>query len=664
MHLPSPLLFLSLVVGCFSSQFTDYPFSFGKYSPDRGNDSELYSPGVFSPELFDYQRLTEEVDYVLKRYRNYVIPGNNEQYYYASKHTDSDPCLGNEEYDFIIAGTGTAGGVLANRLTEENYKVLALEAGEEAPTLSNMFGMNVYLHNSGLNWGYTTTPQHHGCLGSRNNSCMYPRGRVLGGSSVINFGMYVRGNRLDYDKWEALGNPGWSYEDVLPYFKKPEHATFTGIIDEDYHGFDGPQRVGIPDDIPIMSEAIIEAHKEIGKRELDYNGADQDGVSRLQFFLDRNVRASTAHAFLNPIRDRKNLIISTRSYVSKVLIADKTAYGVEYVRDGHKCVATARKEVIVSAGSINSPQILMLSGIGPAEELLKHGIDIIEDLPVGKNMQDHLFFPGVFYRFNHKWYDMTIQEHVKLWTENKRPLTPSLGQTAISFFNFEGPEDSQPEIELFFFGPPLVTSDLAVIFNFDDAHIDAFGALNGLTDLCINIELLHPRSRGKVTLKSKDPRDFPLVDPNYFSDLEGGDIENMYLGIVAALQLNNTEAFKKAQAELLVIPFPRCDYKYEQLSKEWWYCALRSIATTLFHPIGTTSMGPDPKTSVVDSDLKVHGIKKLRVVDAGIIPDHISGHPNAAVVMIAEKISDAIKHEHSTFAKDSDLFENEDFLEK
>ncbi|XP_050296427.1 4-pyridoxate dehydrogenase-like [Anthonomus grandis grandis] len=612
------------------------------------NESELYSPYVYNPLFFDDKLLTDEIARVISNYRHYVLPVNNDQYYQPSYH-NGDSCADHEKFDFIIVGTGTAGGVLANRLTEEKYTVLALEAGDEAPTLTNMLGMNIYMHQSGINWGYNTTKQKFGCLGSRNQACAYPRGHVLGGSSVINFGMYVRGNRLDFDKWEALGNPGWSYDDVLPYFRKPEHATFTDNIDREYHGFDGPQRTGIPDDIPLISEAILKGHREIGKRMLDYNGEDQDGVSRLQFFIDRNVRASTAHAFLNPIRHRKNLKVSTNSYVTKILIADKTAYGVEYVKNGKTCIALAKKEVLLAAGSINSPQILMLSGIGPAQELYRHGIDIIQDLPVGRNMQDHLFFPGVFYRTPHKFYDQSISEHVKLWTQNKRPLTPSLGQTAISFFNFEGPEGSQPEIELFFFGPPLLTSDLAYVLGFDDAHIEAFRNLNGLTDFCVNIELLHPRSRGTVTLQSKDPRDWPLIDTNYFSDPEQKDIENMYLGVLAALQLNDTRAFKEIGAEFLVIPFPDCDWRFEQLSKEWWYCALRSIATTLFHPIGTTSMGPDPKTSVVNHQLKVHGINKLRVVDAGIMPEHISGHPNAAVVMIAEKISDEIKKEHSDF---------------
>ncbi|KAL1490919.1 hypothetical protein ABEB36_011591 [Hypothenemus hampei] len=364
--------------------------------------------------------------------------------------------------------------------------------------------------------------------------------------------------------------------------------------------------------------------------------------------MDRNVRASTYHAFIDPIRHlRKNLHISTRSYVTKVLLAHKRAYGVEFMKDGKRCVAMAKREVILAAGAVNSPQILMLSGIGPSEELIKHDIEIIEDLPVGKNLQDHLFFPGVFYRWHeHKFYDMSILERAKLWTENQRPLTPSLGQSAISFFNFEGPADSQPEIELFFFGPPIVSSDLAFIFGFDQEHMDAFRALDPTKDLCVNIELLHPRSRGTITLKSKDPRDFPLIDPNYFSDAEGKDIENMYLGVLAALSFNGTEAFRSQHAELLVIPFPQCDYKFEILSKPWWYCALRSIATTLFHPIGTTAMGPDPLTSVVNHELKVHGIQDLRVVDAGIMPDHVSGHPNAGVVMIAEKAADLIKKDH------------------
>ncbi|XP_050310086.1 glucose dehydrogenase [FAD, quinone]-like [Anthonomus grandis grandis] len=588
------------------------------------------------------EQLTQRIRDAKDSAKKYQFPVNNEEFFQVKK-CDAG------EFDFIIVGTGSAGGVLANRLTEiKEWNILALEAGPETPDISNILGMNIYMHNSPYNWGYNTTKQKNMCLGSKNQQCPFPRGKMMGGSSSINFGMYVRGHREDFDSWEyEFGNPGWKYEDVLPYFRKPEHATFTKNIDRPYHGHHGPQKVGIPNDTPILSQGLIDGHKELGKRELDYNGREQNGVSRLQFFLDGNTRSSSNHAFLNPVRNRKNLMVSTESLVTKILInEEKRAYGVLYVKNGIECIATAKKEVLLSAGAINSPQVLMLSGVGPKEELEKHEIELVQDLPVGKFMQDHQFFPGLFYRSKRSYYNQSLEEQVRLWTRNQRPLTPSLGQQAVSFWNFEGPESGQPEVEFFFFGPPMLSEDLALYLGYTDEYLEVFKSLQQHNDINVNIELLHPLSRGTVTLQSKNPIDFPVIDPNYFSDPEGVDLENMYRGVLEALKFNETESFQKMGLELLVLPYPTCDDKYKQLSKDWWYCALKTLSSTLFHPVSTTRMGPDPETSVVNHELKVHGIKDLRVVDAGVFPDHISGHPNAAVVMIAEKISDEIKDEY------------------
>ncbi|CAH1183170.1 unnamed protein product [Ceutorhynchus assimilis] len=593
----------------------------------------------------DYNIIAENVEKLLDNFESYTYPTNNEIFFESNEKTADSTCE-EKEYDFIIVGAGTAGGVLANRLTEEeDFTVLALEAGDEPPQLSDMLAVSIYLHRTPYNWGYNTTAQKNMCLGSRDNKCAYPRGKMLGGSSSINFGMYVRGHRQNFDHWASLGNPGWSYADVLPYFKKAEHATFDNA-DRDYHGFDGPQKISVPEDTPLLTEALMKAHIELGKNETDYNGKEQDGVARLQFFLDKNIRASSNHAFIKPVKNRRNLEISVNSYVTKILINGNTAFGVQYLKNGKECTAKASKEVILSAGAINSPQLLMLSGIGPKEELAKHGIELIADLPVGKYLQDHQFFPGIFYRPKREFYHNSILENVKLWTENKRPLTPSMGQQIVSFWNFLGLEGTVPEIELFFFGPPLISYHLAAILGYTDEYIESFKTLNPYSDINVNIELLHPLSEGSVTLNSRDPRDFPLIDPNYFSDPKGVDLELMYEGVKVALKLNETEAFKSLGLELISIPYPTCDSKFEKMSKPWWFCALKTLSSTLFHPISTTRMGPNPETSVVNSKLKVHGIQNLRVVDAGVMPDHISGHPNAATVMIAEKISDEIKVEH------------------
>ncbi|XP_019760007.2 4-pyridoxate dehydrogenase [Dendroctonus ponderosae] len=603
---------------------------------------------VINASLTEYSdvAIAQRVERLVANLDTYVFPVNNDAFFETVDDLAEDPCV-EGDFDFIIVGTGSAGGVLANRLTEvANFTVLALEAGEETPVESDMLGVNIYLHRTRHNWGYNTTVQENMCLGSVNARCPYPRGKMLGGSSAINFGMYVRGHHDDFDHWEALGNPGWAYDDVLPYFKKAESATFGDDIDLEYHGFGGPQKTGVPNDTPVLTQALIDCHIDLGKTEKDYNGKDQDGVSRLQFFLDGNTRSSSNEAFLKPVRRRPNLVVSTESYVTRILITNQTAEGVVYMKNGKECTVRANKEVLLSAGAINSPQVLMLSGVGPQAELEKHGIELIQDLPVGQNMQDHQFFPGIFYRTNQTLYNITLLQMVDLWKRNLRPLTPSLGQQTVSFWNFIGPEDSQPEVEFFFFGPPLITPDIAVILGYTEEYVEIFNLLDALTDISVNVELLHPRSTGSVTLQSSDPRDFPVIDPNYFSDPEGVDLENVYKGVEVALQFNDTETFRSLDTEFLLIPYPECDAQYDQLSKDWWYCAIKTLASTLFHPVATTKMGPDAATSVVDSQLKVHGVDRLRVVDAGVFPDHISGHPNAAVVMIAEKIADEIKSEH------------------
>ncbi|ERL95397.1 hypothetical protein D910_12661, partial [Dendroctonus ponderosae] len=469
-------------------------------------------------------------------------------------------------YDFIIVGSGSAGGVLVNRLTElENVTVLLVEAGSEDPLISKILGILSYMQQSSYDWGYYTTPQANSLLAYINKTKPYARGKVLGGSSTLNGAVNTRGSAENYEKWVELGNDGWAYEECLPYFKKMEKADFSVDIDDEFHGFDGPVHVNVPEDTPVLGEELINAFIELGKNEGDYNGADQFAVSRVQTLLDYNTRSGTAHSYLRPILNRTNLVISLESLATKILISDHVATGIEFWKNGTKYTASAEKEVILSAGVINSPQLLMLSGIGPKEELDKHGIDTIADLPVGQNFVDQVYFQGIFYRYTNTNYSQ------------------------------------------------------------------AFDVLNTYSDISIDLILLLPKSIGNVRLASADPRDFPLIDPNLFSDPE--DLETMYKAIEFLQNLENTTAFDRLGIEPIILDLPDCDADFEKQSKDWWICSLQYLSIASLHGIGTTRMGNESQNSVVSSTLKVHGIKSLRVVDCGIMPHQVSGHPSTPAMM-------------------------------
>ncbi|CAG9761347.1 unnamed protein product [Ceutorhynchus assimilis] len=589
--------------------------------------------------LSNFSELYEEVEKLITNFDTYQIPKNNDEYFSNNNYYSNEEDYGT--YDFIVIGGGTAGGVLANRLTEENWSVLLVEAGPPEPDTSSILGLNGYLGRSIWSWGYNTTTQKHACFASDNRQCFYPRGRMLGGCSSLNGGLYARGHPKDYDKWAS----GWSYKDVLPYFKKSERAEFTIDIDRSYHGFEGPQSIDVPEDTPGLTVDLINSFKELGARELDYNGESSYGISRFQVYLDKNIRSSTAYAYIRPAENRSNLHITTNSFVTKIDIKQNRARGITFVKNGQVYTATASKEVIVSAGAINSPQILMLSGIGPVKELRKHKIKVIKNLPVGKYFQDHMFFAGLYYRTDHVYYNLTLEEQLRLWYKNKRPLVAATGFQLVTYYNLQNDTNERPDIEILVSGPPAAGSNWGAIQGYNKKYTDIFKSLNGLTDFMIWVMLLHPKSMGEVTLKSKNPSDFPLINTNYLANEK--DVDTIYEGVQRVLEVTKTKAFENIGIQMLDLPMPGCDELHSKFSRKWWHCSIRYLSTTVYHPIGTARMGKSCKNSVVDSELKVHGIDGLRVVDASVIPDHISGHLNAPTVMLAEKISDIIKNEYS-----------------
>ncbi|KAK4887891.1 hypothetical protein RN001_004162 [Aquatica leii] len=555
------------------------------------------------------------------------------------------------DYDYIVVGAGSAGSVIANRLTEDDdIKVLLLEAGGDESDFTDIPSMNIYSMSLEYNWNYNTTPQRTACLGMFNRECAYPTGKGLGGTSIINALMYVRGNKIDYDNWYLQGNFGWSYKDVLPYFIKSENSMVNG--DDGFHGFGGYLNVEYHEPSSPELLAFIEANKILGREVLDYNGKNQLGVAKTQHNTKNGKRHSAGRAFLDPVRKRSNLKVLTHSFVIKVLIdGSKTSRGVFFTNKGRLYYAAADKEVVLSAGAINSPHILMLSGVGPRFHLYNKRIPLIHHLPVGDNLKDHATYFSLQFVTNYTEPPKTLEQNVKNFLKSYGALTIPGNSQGLGFFQTKLAEiPGYPDIELII-NPSNSTNNFAQrVYHYND-HVNNVitRPINPSQTFSIYVMLLHPKSKGTVRLKSNNPFQYPLIDPNFLSDFGNEDIETMYQGIELALEIVNTEPFRKINATLMYAPLPACE-KYTYLSRSYWYCQLRQLTTHIYHPIGTCKMGPDPKTgAVVDHELKVHGIKNLRVADASIIPQPTSGHTNAAAIMIGEKASDLIKKSHSHY---------------
>ncbi|XP_060518439.1 glucose dehydrogenase [FAD, quinone]-like [Cylas formicarius] len=574
-----------------------------------------------------YNMIVNNITY----WQRYVLPQDNSELVNVTDSTLYDYGT----YDFIIVGGGSAGAVLANRLSEINqWNVLLLEAGGNDSDFSIIPAMMNYLWNSEMNWAYSTTPQSNLCLGfGTGNRCPHPAGKVIGGSSSINGMIYNRGNPLNFDRWAELGNPGWSYEEVLPYFKKSENVAF-GPGKDRFHGVGGPLAVDITSKTPELQPALFEAFAELGVQEIDYNGKRQIGVGTTQYTLNYNQRASTARAFLDPVLHRTNLAVSLRSFVTKLHINkfSKRAYGVEFVKSGKRFISKASKEVILSAGVIGSPQILMLSGIGPKDHLKELGINVVKNLPVGKSLQDQVIYSVLKFKTNRTFFNVSFEEQLKLYLKNKRPLTGF--SDILAFVNPEETTPTLPEIE-------IILGVTAPTLN-DSISPD----LEALHDINIIVCLLNPVSQGTLRLKSNSPIDRPLIDPNYLSDPNGRDVNTLLKGVKYILRLNETKTFQEYRAWVEHPPAEPCDGQFEQFSDDWWYCAIKYFGSSTYHSIGTTRMGNSTDTSVVDCRLRVHGVENLRVVDAGVMPIMISGHTNAPTIMIAEKAADFIKQEY------------------
>ncbi|KAK9871020.1 hypothetical protein WA026_009979 [Henosepilachna vigintioctopunctata] len=477
--------------------------------------------------------------------------------------------------------------------------------------------------------------------GYKENKCIYTQGKVVGGSGTINGLGYARGNRADNDNWALMGNHGWSFDDVLPFFKKLENFV-SDDIDFEYRGTGGPVNIAYSKVNQNFSK-IREAYSEIGVvYTQDYNAEPQIGVSVIQRNIKFGRRVSGSTAYVRPSFRNKNLNVTVGALVTKILIEKftKQAYGIQFIKRGKIYTAIAEREVIISAGTINSAQLLMLSGVGPKAELKKHNIPVISNLAVGETFKDHILF-RVSFETKHND-TVSLRNLIKEYLGGEGILTNLDNSVSFSYHNTKNPNSTVPNIEFVLYLPSPASFLVPSLSNYTQKTQQYINKLDIRRDFYIEIFLLYPESSGNVTLKSSSPIDFPSIDLGIFK--KENDLETFYEAIQIVEQLVETKVGKTSH--LKPVEFQVCS-EYSYGSKEYWYCALKHIAAPGLHPSTTTKMGPPTdRLAVVDHRLRVYGVNRLRVADCGIMPTTIAGHNNAVAFMIGEKAADLIKRDH------------------
>jgi len=526
-------------------------------------------------------------------------------------------------FDYVIVGAGSAGCVLANRLSADpSVRVCLLEAGptDDFELIHTPGAFGFFMFSKKYDWSFDAKPDPT----VRNGEPIFcPRGKTLGGSSSINGMVYTRGHRADYDDWAALGNPGWGYDDVLPYFRKAE----TNARGADaYHGGDGPLYVSDSELNYPISKVFIDAAREAGMpMSDDFNGEHYEGFGAYQFTIKDGRRCSAAVAYLHPAMKRPNLDVRTEAEVLRVEFDGRRATGVTFNHDGHIETVKTTREVILSAGAYGSPQLLMLSGVGAPDELGAHGIDVVHALPgVGKNLQEHFDAAVLVRSKNHGGITLSARGAWQMTAEGVKYYGAQLGKLRSSVTEAGGflktdPSLARPDVQMH--SVPLL---------FDDSGRD----LKLMMDdgYSCHVCCLRPRSRGTVSLASANPSSPPVIDHNYFADPY--DLQVLVDGVRLARRILAAPAFDRYRIEEI---HPGAD----KLSDEAIAQACKDRLGIVYHPVGTCKMGPDDR-AVVDADLRVHGLESLRVIDASIMPTLVGANTNAPTIMIAEKAADMI----------------------
>ncbi|HEY0701954.1 MAG TPA: choline dehydrogenase [Candidatus Acidoferrales bacterium] len=518
-------------------------------------------------------------------------------------------------YDYIIVGAGSAGCVLAARLTENSAaSVLLLEAGgRDTAREIKIPAAFSKLFKTKVDWNYTTEPEPH----LNNRRLYWPRGRVLGGSSSINAMIYIRGNAADYDGWKNLGNEGWGFSDVLPYFRKSENRERGAC---EFHGAGGPLNVADLHLVNPLTRAFVAGAEELGiAANPDFNGVAQDGVGLYQVTQKNRQRHSAADAYLKPALRRPNLHVWTGVHAQRVLLEKGRAVGVAFLRDGRDEEVRATNEVILAGGTVNSPQLLMLSGIGPTAQLARHGIATRQDLPgVGANLQDHPMVSVGYFCTKPVSLDKaeTVPNLLRYLFLKDGPLTSNVAEAGLFTRTRDGL--NVPDVQILF-GP---------------AYYRGHGLIRR-KEYCFGFgpTLIAPESRGSITLRSANPLEAPIIHANYLST--ANDLRSMIEGVRLSRSIAHTQAFATYRGEEL---HPGASATRDEDLAAF----LRAEVETLYHPVGTCKMGHDPR-AVVDPQLRVHGVERLRVVDASVMPIVPAGNTNAPTIMIAEKAADLIR---------------------
>ncbi|XP_072399589.1 glucose dehydrogenase [FAD, quinone]-like isoform X2 [Diabrotica undecimpunctata] len=624
------------------NNYFDSSYDFGQF---KDFDIKRFSSNTAK----DVEFLTNLIEDVRKQSLTYELPINASKY---KAHKKSIKDFGS--FDFIIIGAGPAGSLLANRLSEvEEWKILLIEAGGYGDNITDIPNMYFEVEYTDYNWGFVSVPQKTACLGMVEKKCSNARGRGVGGTTLINGLVYSRGSSLDFDRWaNKVQDSRWSYNNVLPLFKRTErfnHRDKRAPVNKSIHGYQGLLNVEyhLPESPQLV--AWLGAHAELGLPIADYNAGTGLGASPAQINTQNGRTQDAGTAFILPILKRKNLWVSTYSYATRILIdKNKVARGVAFTRNGQNFIATASKEVVVSAGAFQTPQLLMLSGIGPKDHLNSLNIPVVQDLAVGSTLRDHACFYGLSFSTNYTEPILPLENYVSQFLKGVGPLAAPGNNQGVGFYESQFTRGTgYPDIEIMFIPSNATTNLSQRAFRLtNETYEDVWKYTDPAKSFVAYVTSLHSDSIGTVRLRSNDPLDYPLIDNRFLSDPYNRDLRRLYEGVLLFLKLTETNAMRRINTKLQGGPLRACN-QYSYKSRGYWFCAIRQMTMNLYHPVGTTPMGPNPhRGDVVDSECRVHGVKGLRVVDGSVFPFTLAGHPNAPITLVAEMASDFIKNQY------------------